>query len=121
MDRPQNRNLRRGGPGRPKGSRDRRTLAITEFARSIIESDEYRNSLRARVLAGKAPHLEPLLYHYGYGKPVERVELSAGKPISFEMGLEAPANIKTIDVTPAAETSTSEVTPITHSEDKVTA
>ncbi len=111
MNRPQNRNLRRGGPGRPKGSRDRRTLAIGEFARSIIESDEYRNSLRARVLAGKAPHLEPLLYHYGYGRPAERVQIISGKPIGFGIGLEAP-DVKTIDITPSVETSTSEVTPI---------
>jgi hypothetical protein len=55
--------------GRPKGSRNKRTLAIGEFCQSLLEDPAYRAGLRARLQKGKAPHLEPLLYHYAYGKP----------------------------------------------------
>ncbi len=88
MDRPQNKNLKRGGPGRPKGSKDRRTLAISEFARSILESDEYRASLRARIIAGKAGVIESILFFYGYGKPAEKIQVvDITKPTTFNIGI----------------------------------
>jgi len=79
MERVQNRNLKRGGsPGRKKGSLNIVTRQIAEFAKSLLEDPEYQAKLKARLLAGKAPHLEPILFYYAYGKPKERVELSGG-------------------------------------------
>ena len=63
------------GPGRPKGSKDKNTIEIRNAARAIVEDPTYRRMLTARLQLGEAPHMETLLWHYAYGKPVERVEV----------------------------------------------
>ncbi len=63
--------------GRPKGSPNRTTLEGREFARRLIEDPEYQVSLRGRLIAGKAPQMEMLLFNHAYGKPVERHEVTA--------------------------------------------
>ena len=63
--------------GRPPGSPNRTTLEVRELARHQIEDPEYQASLRRRMIAGKAPQMEMLLFHYAYGKPVERHEVTA--------------------------------------------
>ena len=77
MDRPQNKNLQRGGSkGRKKGTKNAKTKAAEEIAGAIVNGAEYLEGLDARVKAGKAPHMELLLWHYRFGKPKERVEIS---------------------------------------------
>lgn len=61
--------LKRGGPGRPKGQPNKATAEIRDAARAIVEDKDYAESLKKRVIAGKAPHMETLLFHYAYGKP----------------------------------------------------
>lgn len=61
--------------GRPKGSRNKTSLEIAAVARRLVESPEYQASLRKRLIEGKAPHMEPILFYYAYGKPVDRIEL----------------------------------------------
>jgi hypothetical protein len=56
------------GPGRPKGTPNKITTAAKEIAESILD-DEYMARLRTRILAGKAPHMETLLWQYAKGKP----------------------------------------------------
>lgn len=74
--------------GRPKGARDKRKTAIGEFARSILEDSDYRAKLIARIKAGRAPHMEPLLFYYGYGKPVDRLKVEDNrKPTLLNIGL----------------------------------
>jgi hypothetical protein len=63
------------GPGRPKGSRSKTKLEIAAVARQLIESREYKSSLKKRLIEGKAPHMEPILFYYAYGKPVDRIQL----------------------------------------------
>jgi hypothetical protein len=46
----------------------------SEIARNLLEDPSYVQSLKARLKAGKAPHLETLLFHYGYGKPKDTRE-----------------------------------------------
>lgn len=65
----------KAGPGRPKGSRNKTKLEISEIARQLLESREYRSSLRRRIIEGKSPMIEQLLYHYAYGRPVEKIQL----------------------------------------------
>lgn len=68
-ERPQNANLKRtAGPGRPKGSKNKITLAAKELAEEILD-DEYLERLKQRVKSGKASHMETLLWHYAKGKP----------------------------------------------------
>jgi hypothetical protein len=75
MTRVQNRNLTPGGPGRPRGCKNKRTRAAADVAAGMLSDPKYLKSLRRRLLAGKAPHMEVLLHHYAYGKPVDRMTL----------------------------------------------
>lgn len=71
--------LRRAGPGRPKGARNRVTLEVRSAARELLDDAAYRASLTRRLVQGKlAPAMESMLWHYAYGKPRELVE--AEKP-----------------------------------------
>lgn len=63
------------GPGRPKGSRNKASIEIAAVARNLLESRAYKASLKKRLIEGKAPHMEPILFYYAYGKPVDRIEL----------------------------------------------
>jgi hypothetical protein len=78
--------------GRPKGSLNRTTLEVREFARHLIEDPEYQASLRHRMIAGKAPQMEMVLFHYAYGKPVERHELTASATAAGPEGSERRAS-----------------------------
>lgn len=53
---------RTAGPGRPKGSKNKTTLAQREWAEMLLQSEEYRESARRRILAGRAAHLEALFH-----------------------------------------------------------
>lgn len=67
--------LKRGGQrGRPKGALNRVTIEVRDFAKNMIERPEYAASLQERIDAGKAPHMETVLFAYAYGKPRETVE-----------------------------------------------
>ena len=69
--------LKRGGPGRPKGRKDDKTLEAEAFSRSILSDDLYRADLLSRAQTGRlAPATETMLWAYGWGKPKERVELT---------------------------------------------
>lgn len=56
------------GPGRPPGTPNKITRAAKELAENILD-DDYMERLKQRVKAGKAPHMETLLWQYWQGKP----------------------------------------------------
>ena len=74
--------------GRPKGARNKTTQAIATLARELtFESPEYVRRLRERLANGKAPHMEVLLAHYGYGKPVDKLKIEDNrKPQTTNIG-----------------------------------
>ncbi len=75
-----------GNPkGKPKGATSHKTREIAAFARSIVESPEYVESLRRRLLKGDAPHMETLLHHYGYGKPKDTLAVESARPVVVEL------------------------------------
>lgn len=45
------------------------------FLKSVIEDPEYQEALRARMIAGKAAHMEQLATFYVLGKPQEQVQV----------------------------------------------
>lgn len=53
------------------------------MARRLVEDPEYVELLAERLRDGKAPHMETLLFHYAYGKPAEKMELTgeSGGPV----------------------------------------
>ena len=80
-------NLTRMGKGRPKGAVNKATADVREFAQKFIDDADYRQSLRRRVLSGKAPHMEQLIWHYRYGKPPDKVQMTGedGAPIGLQI------------------------------------
>lgn len=67
--------LKKGGPGRKPGVPNRATVEIKESSRRLVEDPDYVQSLRRRLVSGKAPHMETLLFHYAYGKPKDTTAL----------------------------------------------
>lgn len=75
-------NLKRGGPGRKPGVPNRATLEIRDASRRLLEDPAYQVSLKRRLSAGKAPHMETLLHHYAYGKPKDELDLGGSVTIT---------------------------------------
>ncbi len=48
---------------------------MRERARKLLESPRYQKALMRRLREGSAPMIEVLLYHYAYGKPVDRMRI----------------------------------------------
>lgn len=47
------------------------------FARQIVESESYRETVQQRASKGTLPPaMEALLWYYAYGKPLEQVQIS---------------------------------------------
>lgn len=91
-ERPQNKNLRRGG-GRT--GPNKATREIRELAQAWTTGDpEWVESARARMKAGDAPHLENYLLQMLYGKPKDhdegRPQLSVGTLNVLAMLADAP-------------------------------
>jgi hypothetical protein len=85
--RPQNANLKRtAGPGRPQGCPNKVTLEVRAFAQQFINDPAYLENLRKRIFQGKAPQMEQLMWHYGYGKPKEQAIVS--RPARFIMKID---------------------------------
>ena len=67
-----------GNPrGRLPGTKNRATVEAREFANRLVDDDEYREALRRRMISGTAGAMEPLVWAYAKGRPVDRVEQGA--------------------------------------------
>jgi hypothetical protein len=77
------------GKGRPRGTQNKVSAQAREFAQNILTSPEYRASLVRRIQQDDLPPVvETLLYHYAYGKPKERIEVSEAPPQLDELTME---------------------------------
>jgi hypothetical protein len=75
-----------GNPGgRPKGALSKVTQAHKEWAHDLLTSDEWRESARARIIDGRAPHLESLIVQQITGKPKDVVEINAPRPLIVDL------------------------------------
>lgn len=70
------------GKGRPKGATNKATRAIKDIATGLLSDAKYQDSLKRRLSAGKAPHMETLLHHYAYGKPKDELDLGGSVTIT---------------------------------------
>jgi len=67
-----------GNPrGRRPGTRNKATSEAREVARRLVDDPEYRAELLRRMINGTAGAMEPLLWFYAKGKPIERVETTS--------------------------------------------
>lgn len=60
---------------------------MRNIALGMLTNPEYVAALNARLQKGAASTVEPLLWHYAYGKPVEtsRLEGPGGGPLSLKV------------------------------------
>lgn len=68
--------------GRPKGSLNKTTNFIKNFAKRILEDPElYEESIRRRLRTDTlAPAVEIALLHYAYGKPADKLVVQDERP-----------------------------------------
>lgn len=66
------------GSGRKPGSKNKKKQEAEAFASELLDDPKYLESLKHRLIKGTAPHMETLLCHYKWGRPVDR------KSVGFE-------------------------------------
>jgi hypothetical protein len=105
-----NSNLRRGGPGRPKGVPNRATVEIKELAARLTTQDKkYMANLRRRLQAGEANHIETLLWQWQFGRPKDLDPAPDRPPIVFVSRFGQPGDYDPL-ARPAAAPIKAEVT-----------
>lgn len=73
--------------GRTKGTPNKTTTELGQACRRLVEDRAYRAAFKLRLHAGElAPPLEAMVWHYAYGKPLERHEVGGegGGPVRVE-------------------------------------
>lgn len=84
-----------GNPaGRRPGTRRRVTIEAQLAAAQIVDDPEYRAALRQRMITGTAGAMEPLMWFYAKGKPVDRVEHGAAGTFAVVTTDELKAKLK---------------------------
>ncbi|MEK7996140.1 MAG: DUF5681 domain-containing protein [Planctomycetota bacterium] len=62
-----------GNPyGRRPGTRNRRTVEARQVAQRLVDDPDYRDELLQRMIDGTAGAMEPLLWYYAKGRPLDR-------------------------------------------------
>ena len=70
--------------GRTKGTPNKKSVEIKEFALGIVMDTVYQNNLKERALSGQLPPaIEQLLFYYAFGKPAETVKLGEDRDNPF--------------------------------------
>jgi hypothetical protein len=57
-----------------KSTKSKNSEEARNLAANILNDEQYRETLKRRLIAGNAPHMETLLWHYAFGKPTENVD-----------------------------------------------
>jgi hypothetical protein len=74
------------GAGRTRGTPNKITAQVAALARALtLEDQQVIDAYRRKAEAGRLPPQVFIeLLHYGYGKPVERVEMFVPDPIIIQ-------------------------------------
>jgi hypothetical protein len=74
------------GAGRKKGTQNKTTRDVQEWARSILEDPKVRDKTLRNAQAGRlAPAILIELMHYGYGKPKDTLALELPRPVVVDL------------------------------------
>ena len=76
--------------GRELGTPNRATAEFKEFWQEFFESEEYRASLKRRVLDGKADHMERYAAELLYGRPKTEIAVDSGLTIVLNKPGQSP-------------------------------
>ena len=84
-----------GNPhGRPKGSRNKSSLAVREWATRIVEDPKVQARLLADARTGKLhPSVLTVLMTYAYGRPNPRDVPEPETPITIELNIPKPPGV----------------------------
>ena len=90
-----------GNPrGRPRGSRNKNSLAVREWATRIVEDPKVQARLLADARTGKLhPSVLTVLMTYAYGRPNLRDVLEPETPITIELNIPKPPGVMRADST----------------------
>ena len=90
-----------GNPcGRPKGSRNKSSLAVREWATRIVEDPKVQARLLADARTGKLhPSVLTVLMTYAYGRPNPRDVPEPETPITIELNIPKPPGVSSTDST----------------------
>ena len=90
-----------GNPcGRPKGSRNKNSLAVREWATGIVEEPKVQARLLADARTGKLhPSVLTMLMTYAYGHPNLRDVPEPETPITIELNIPKPPGVMRTDST----------------------
>ena len=62
--------------GRTAGTPNRTTVDVRGLARGLVDNKSYLDSLGRRLRSGSAGSIEALIWHYAFGKPLDRMSIS---------------------------------------------
>ena len=90
-----------GNPrGRPKGSRNKTTVAVRDWATGIVEDPQVQARLLADARTGKLhPSVLTVLMTYAYGRPNPRDVPEPETPITIELNIPKPPGVMRTDST----------------------
>lgn len=81
--------------GRQKGAKNKASNGIRKFAAMLLLDRTYRRELRKRLNDHTIdPGIHRMLYHYAYGRPPEKIELTGkdGGPVDMKVQFYIPKN-----------------------------
>lgn len=77
--------------GRAKGTPNKASAELRDFAQSLLNNAAYRDAFAKRFLSGDLhPRLEEMIWHYAGGKPTEHVTIDGdgeGGPVEVRFVL----------------------------------
>jgi hypothetical protein len=90
-----------GNPcGRPKGSRNKNSLGVREWATRIVEDPKVQARLLADARTGKLhPSVLTVLMTYAYGRPNPRDVPEPETPITIELNIPKPPGVSSTNST----------------------
>ena len=90
-----------GNPcGRPKGSRNKNSLAVRDWATAIVEDPKVQARLLADARTGKLhPSILTVLMTYAYGRPYLRDVPEPETSITIELNIPKPPGVRRTDST----------------------
>ena len=71
-----------GGPGRPRGRRNKATVEAKKFCQSLLDSAAYQARFKKAFIARTLPpDMEKMVWNYAAGKPATTLNVAASQDL----------------------------------------